>query len=276
MESTSSMNVNVLFYIAVRVGRWCGAPIAVKVFGRILVSEQNMSSCQQELSTCCKLSHPNLVSVFGYTAVKALPLQLAMELLEGSLSEVIDAAISSRSYLTRREQLDMAIDCAAGLTFLHSRTPKPYSHGSLCEASILVTSQLTAKIGDLGASQVVSRCSGERAFKSQYMAPENAGGVYVNTVAADVYSMGCTFAYLFMGEELNEEMIEEQLESITDPELNLVCVQMTSPSPVDRLTAVQGLSLLQQKTRDDEYRRCPGKRMASGKLEGFKLVLTKV
>ena len=246
------------------------------MFSGVIVSHMNKSICQQELSTCCKLSHPNVVSIFGYTAANDHPLQLAMELMEGSLSEVIDAAIISHNYLTQREQLDLAIDCAAGLTFLHSTTPKPYSHGSLCGASILVTSLLTAKIGDLGVSHIVTQCLNKQSFISKYRAPENNGSVFVNTVAADVYSLGCTLAHLFMGNELDETVTDKQLESISDPELNLVCVQMTSSNPVDRLTSVQALTLLQQKTRDDEYRKCPGKRMASGKLEGLKLVLTKV
>ena len=240
------------------------------------MSQIDVGICQQELSACCKLSHPNVVSVFGYAAIKDHPLQLAMELMEGSLCDVINAANTSQSYLTQREQLDMAIDCASGLTFLHSIVPSPFAHGSLCSASILITAFLTAKIGDLGTSQIVRQCLGEHKFKSKHTAPENDGGVCVNTVAADVYSMGCTLAHLFMGEELDEEMIEEHLESITDPELNLVCMQMTLANPADRLTAVEALTLLQQKSRDEEYRKCPSKRMASGKLEGLKLVLTKV
>lgn len=240
------------------------------------MSQVDIGVCQRELSTCCRLSHPNIVSVFGYAAVQDHPLQLAMEVMEGSLCDVIDAANSSRSYLTQREQLDMAIDCAAGLTFLHSITPNPFIHGSLCSASILITAFLTAKIGDLGTAQIVRQCLGEHKFKPKHTPPESEEGECVNTIGTDVYSMGCTLAHLFMGEELEEEEMEEHLESITDPEMNLVCMQMTTTNPEDRLSASEALTLLQQKSRDEEYRKCPSKRMASGKLEGLKLVLTKL
>ena len=61
-----------------------------------------------------------------------VPFQMVMELLEGSVSEVMNAAHTTSSasvgssYLTFYEQLSIALDVTSAIAYLHQTHPKPY------------------------------------------------------------------------------------------------------------------------------------------------------
>lgn len=75
---------------------------------------------QSELVYCSKLLHPHIATVFGFTRIKGGPVGAIMEVLQGSLNDVLDATQSYDQCLTLREQLDVICDCLRGLYYLHN------------------------------------------------------------------------------------------------------------------------------------------------------------
>ena len=93
--------------------------MAVKSLHEELAKEHHQRRLfEQEVAVCSRLHHPNIAAICGVIQRDA-PLSLIMELLQASLSDVIEEALLSGRYLTLREQTDLSHDCLSGLTYLH-------------------------------------------------------------------------------------------------------------------------------------------------------------
>ena len=107
------------------MGYWRGCPVAVKIFYDFLDSDYYLRLFEQEIAVCSRARHPNIVSLCG------VPLRIISELLEGSLSDVIRAALRSKWFLSLREQIDLASGITAGVTYLHQLGPDGVLHGDI-------------------------------------------------------------------------------------------------------------------------------------------------
>ena len=116
----SSCILSSVYLLGVRIGYWRGCPVAVKSLHEELAKEHHQRRLfEQEVSVCSRLHHPNIASICGVIQQRDAPFSLIMELLQASLSDVIEAALLSDRYLTLREQTDLSHDCLNGLTYLH-------------------------------------------------------------------------------------------------------------------------------------------------------------
>ena len=94
--------------------------VAVKKFHELITTEGTIPLFRREVLTASRLHHPNIVRVCGAIMRPGLPFQIVSELLEGSVSEVINAAHTSDSYLSTYEQLSIAVETTSAITYLHS------------------------------------------------------------------------------------------------------------------------------------------------------------
>ncbi|HEX5036390.1 MAG TPA: sigma 54-interacting transcriptional regulator [bacterium] len=148
---------------------------------------------RDEVSVLSRLSHPNLVKIYGYDASGTEPF-FAMEFVDGP---PIDAA--SRR-LDAAGVLNLFVQVARGLRYLHARG---VLHRDLKSSNILVSRDGEAKILDFGlasvtsAARAVPREAGLSGVDSaavgtaDTMAPEVLGGVY--DAQSDLYSLGAVF-----------------------------------------------------------------------------------
>ncbi|XP_062498767.1 probable serine/threonine-protein kinase DDB_G0271682 isoform X2 [Corticium candelabrum] len=184
-------------YGEVGVGMWSGVGVAVKTFHEepVRVDELNISFIRREVSVSSRVHHPNVVSICGAIIENEVPLRIVMELLEGSLKDVIKAALKSR-YLSMREQVDVAVGCLCGVMYLHHLQPA-LLHGDIRSTNILISKTMQAKIGDLGSCRFSNESLSVGPLSPQYIAPERVveGRAVTprNTTQADMYSLGVTF-----------------------------------------------------------------------------------
>ena len=99
--------------------------MAVKILYKELAAYQrNIDLFLQEVNIAWKLHHPNVVTVCGVTLERRNEKTTAwiiMELLQGSMCDVIDASRQQEvGALTLRERVDMAHDSLCGLHYLHA------------------------------------------------------------------------------------------------------------------------------------------------------------
>ena len=204
-----------------------------------------------------------------------MPTQTVMELLQGSLSDLMKAARASKSfccYLSFREQIDVAKDTTAAITYMHRLRPQPYVHCDIRATNVMITRDMVAKVGDLGASHVVNSSTSLGALSPEYCAPEkfprSDGSSACSTRESDVYSLGVTLTELFTGLSPIPTERRSQIRKINSAALLDMCLRMTHDTPAERPTAEMAFNVLTTQKSTGPYKSIPGRRTVRGNLEG--------
>ncbi|VAI43875.1 unnamed protein product [Triticum turgidum subsp. durum] len=130
-----------------------GNPVAVKV--RSESSSQGGKEFLAEAQHLTRIHHKNLVSLIGYCKDKN-HLALVYEYMpEGSLQDHLRATSTSKP-LTWKQRLQIALDAAHGLEYLHIACKPALIHRDVKSRNILLTTDLGAKIADFGLTKAFS------------------------------------------------------------------------------------------------------------------------
>ncbi|KAH7815232.1 putative Protein kinase domain containing protein [Monocercomonoides exilis] len=163
---------------------------AVKKIHMNLDKIKDVARAQKEASIMLKLRHPFLVACFGAFIEKS-DLFLIMEYVEeGNLEQFVLKRKEKRNLLSRGELLRISWEICSGVAYLHQNN---IVHRDLKSSNILLSKNLTVKIGDFGSSRAISSSDSlmtTHAGTPLYMAPE----VLVKekyTCKCDVWSVGC-------------------------------------------------------------------------------------
>ena len=99
-----------------------------------------------------KLRHPNIVQLIGvhFTGGARLPM-MVMEFLPGSLSQCLEKHRQIPGHI----KTSILYDVSLGLLYLHSQTP-PLIHRDLTANNVLLTSNMSAKLADVGVARIVN------------------------------------------------------------------------------------------------------------------------
>ena len=162
----------------------------------------------RECLCCSSILHPNIVQFLGVyfeSAQSTLPI-MVMELMHASLTKFMD---NNKSKITFGVKISILHDASLGLSFLHNHKPK-ILHRDLSPNNIMLTSQLVAKIGDLGVAKVVQAGSRETISKLKltrvvpgtpdFMPPEALEVDSIYGTPIDVFSFGGIALYVFSEE----------------------------------------------------------------------------
>lgn len=164
-----------------------------------------------------KINHFNLIKLEG-VCEKHGSYYLVFEYMEnGSLREWLNGN-KSKDRRSWKKRIQIALDVANGLHYLHHFTEPPYIHMDIKSRNILLNIDLRAKIANFGLARAAMRetSNGELArdvvVTRGYMAPEygKAGPV---TPKVDVYAYGVLMLELITGKDANfiQDGMEEQL-----------------------------------------------------------------
>lgn len=189
-----------------------------RVFGQKIFAVKNMSrEATEEVKMLKKINHFNLIKLEG-VCEKHGSFYLVFEYMEnGSLREWLNGN-KSKDRGSWNKRIQIALDVANGLHYLHHFTEPPYIHMDIKSSNILLNSDLRAKIANFGLARAAMRetSSGELArdvvVTRGYMAPEygEAGPV---TPKVDVYAYGVLMLELITGKDAYfiQDGREEQL-----------------------------------------------------------------
>ena len=137
--------------------------VAKELFGTSETSDAKAGTAENDIidqfvnkgQLLAQLCHPNIVQFFGIhfkpdpTSRKMRPI-MVMEKMESSLS----AFLENHSNIPTAVKLSILLDVSSGLRYLHGQKPAVV-HCNLTSNNILLTSQLQAKIGDVGVIQMM-------------------------------------------------------------------------------------------------------------------------
>ncbi|RDX92269.1 putative LRR receptor-like serine/threonine-protein kinase, partial [Mucuna pruriens] len=142
--------------------------------------------------------HPNLVTLYGW-CLNGSEKILIYEYIEGGSLEDL---VSDRTCLTWRRRLEVAIDVARALVYLHHECYPSVVHRDVKASNVLLDKDGKAKVTDFGLARVVdagdSHVSTMVAGTVGYVAPEY-GHTWQATTKGDVYSFGVLVMELATG-----------------------------------------------------------------------------
>ncbi|CAM6089637.1 unnamed protein product [Calypogeia fissa] len=180
--------------------------------GQVVAIKQMKGNVSQELKILSRVHHSNLIKLVGLCVKEAEHLYLAYEYAEnGSLSDCLHTDFLSRnklntkssSYLSWTMRVQIALDAASGLEYIHDYVSPSYVHKDVKSSNILLDRSFRAKIANFamaksgGSHDMMTR---HIAGTYGYMAPEYLNHGLVTT-KADVFAFGVVLLELLSGKE---------------------------------------------------------------------------
>lgn len=186
-----------------------GRIVAVKVFNAQM--EGAFKSFDVECEALRNLHHRNLTRVISSCSnpeFKALVLEF---MPKGSLEKWL---YSHNYFLDLMQRLDILIDVANALQYLHCECSTPVIHCDLKPSNVLLDEDLVAHLSDFGLTRLLGEENSitytETLATFGYLAPEY-GLEGLVSVKCDIYSFGIMIMEVFTRTQPNSEMFGENL-----------------------------------------------------------------
>ncbi|CAK8530744.1 unnamed protein product [Lathyrus sativus] len=186
-----------------------GKMVAVKVLD--LTLEATSKSFDAECNAMRNLRHRNLVEVITSCSNDDFK-SLVMEFMSnGSVEKWL---YSENYFLDFLQRLNIMIDVASALEYLHHGSSIPVVHCDLKPSNVLLDEDMVAHVSDFGISKLLdeghSKTHTETLATFGYAAPEY-GSKGVISVKGDVYSYGIMLMEIFTGKKPTNEMFSDKL-----------------------------------------------------------------
>ena len=199
-----------------------GLPCMAKRLHAILVknvSKEDKNNIEKRFRSEClllsRLKHPNIVRFIGVCYLESnIDLALVMEKLHSDVA----AFVRVHAHIPIPIKTSVMLDVSYGLLYLHTQTP-PIIHRDLTAPNVLLTSDLRAKIADLGVSKVLSNphlvTKTVAPGNINYMSPETKVESPTYGTAVDVFSFGHLLVHISIQDwppvyELNDHVAMQQ------------------------------------------------------------------
>eukprot|EP01114_Cavostelium_apophysatum_P007081 TRINITY_DN1877_c0_g1_i2.p1 TRINITY_DN1877_c0_g1~~TRINITY_DN1877_c0_g1_i2.p1 ORF type:complete len:612 (+),score=109.87 TRINITY_DN1877_c0_g1_i2:74-1909(+) len=185
--------------------------VAVKQFHLEILEKSTIKQYIDEAITMSSLGHhENIVEYFGIV-VEPPDIRLVIEICEnGSLFNILHV---KKMQLSWNLKLKLAVDCARGLYFLHS---KGIIHRDIKSLNFLINKNWTAKLADFGQARklTLSTTMTHNRGTIHWMAPEVLSKKRYST-SADIYSFAIVLYELYTQDvPFEEEPIVDLLNAI--------------------------------------------------------------
>ncbi|EEF50557.1 calmodulin-binding receptor-like cytoplasmic kinase 2 [Ricinus communis] len=180
-----------------------GTFVAIKRAKKSVYDKHLGVEFQSEIRTLAQVEHLNLVNLYGFLEHEDERIVVVEYVPNGTLREHLDCM--HRDVLDLATRLDIAIDVAHAVTYLHMYTDHPIIHRDIKSSNILLTENFRAKVADFGFARLAADAeSGATHVSTQvkgtagYLDPEYLK-TYQLTDKSDVYSFGVLLVELVTG-----------------------------------------------------------------------------
>lgn len=214
--------------------KYCGTPCALKELHAFLLPQQHERDTDngsqivekfcKEIKLLSEIRHPNFVRFIGVCFRKNSPFPvLVMELMHTSVTQCLGQYACDKQKFPLSTKLFILQDVARALVYLHSQNP-PIVHRDLTANNVLLTSNMTAKLADLGVAKIIDPNLSQRSTTQcpgtvVYMPPEALQEHPIYGTEIDVYSFGVLGFHIFSGKwPLHHGALKDDKSPLTDPE----------------------------------------------------------
>ncbi|KAJ8421345.1 hypothetical protein Cgig2_010434 [Carnegiea gigantea] len=166
------------------------------------MESKNQKFSYSEAELLMRVHHRNLVSLVGYCEEGGTMALIYEYMANGNLQEHLSG--ERPRTLKWKERLQISIDAAEGLEYLHGGCKPAVIHRDLKTANILVDHRMRAKLADFGISRIFSTETATHistdhvAGTTGYLAPEYYSSYRLND-KGDVYAFGIILLELITG-----------------------------------------------------------------------------
>ncbi|XP_050371085.1 probable leucine-rich repeat receptor-like serine/threonine-protein kinase At3g14840 [Argentina anserina] len=174
---------------------------------KLLISASGSSEFQNEIKLLMRANHQHVVSFNGYcNDGKTMALVFEYVANGNLLQHLTVSDVATGSFLTWKERLQIAVDAAQGLDYLHNGCKPPIIHRDIKTSNILLTETMQAKICDFGISKLLSTETSTHTMTDHvkgtrgYFDPEYYNTGILNK-KSDIYSFGIVLLELITGRE---------------------------------------------------------------------------
>ncbi|XP_009343916.2 wall-associated receptor kinase-like 20 [Pyrus x bretschneideri] len=212
-----------------------GTVVAVKIAK--IGNTKGIDQVLNEVRILCQVNHKSLVHLLGCCVELEQPILVYEYIENGTLLEHLQARKPGGwKHLSWMQRLQIALDTAEGLAYLHFSAVPPIYHRDVKSSNILLDERLNAKVADFGLSRLAHTDLSHISTCAQgtlgYLDPEYYRN-YQLTDKSDVYSFGVVLLELLTSQkaiDFNREaddvnlavyaqrmMLEERLVDVIDP-----------------------------------------------------------
>ncbi|CAN6471168.1 unnamed protein product [Victoria cruziana] len=184
---------------SVYYGRLANAnEVAVKVLENL--QQQGSKEFVAEVKLLMTVHHKNLVSFVGFCEEGKNMAVLYQYMHNGNLRDILSGNKTIMEPLTWKRRLQIALDVATGLEYLHSGCEPSIIHRDVKSRNILLDGQLKARLADFGISRAIGTTQTSTAIAGTpgYIDPEYCQ-TNVVTKKSDVYSFGVVLFEIMCG-----------------------------------------------------------------------------
>ncbi|XP_010512057.1 PREDICTED: LEAF RUST 10 DISEASE-RESISTANCE LOCUS RECEPTOR-LIKE PROTEIN KINASE-like 1.5 [Camelina sativa] len=208
----------------------------------------SMKSFCNEILILSSINHPNLVKLHGYCSDPRGLLLVHDYVTNGTLADHLHGR---RSKMTWRVRLDIALQTALAMEYLHFAIVPSVVHRDITSSNIFVEKDMKIKVGDFGLSRllVFSETTVNSASSSDYVStgPQGTPG-YLDpdyhrsfrlTEKSDVYSYGVVLMELITGMKAVDQRREKRDMALADLVVSKIQMGLLD-QVIDPLLALDG------------------------------------
>ncbi|KAK7307572.1 hypothetical protein VNO77_40763 [Canavalia gladiata] len=182
--------------------------------GDLAAIKKTEEDVSKEIELLNKVNHSNVTRLSGVCFHEGRWYLVYEYAANGALSEWIYFNNVDGKFLSWTQRMQIALDVATGLDYLHSFTSPPHIHKDIKSSNILLDSDFRAKVANLSLARSVEGADNQFPMTRHivgtrgYMAPEYLENGLIST-KLDVYAFGVLMLEILTGKEIDAILTQD-------------------------------------------------------------------